>query len=402
MLIRSRFATNTLYLVISHGLGAILSFLLAAMIGRSLGESGLGYYASALAWVFPISLLADFGISTLIVRDAAKSPERGAGLVRFGVWLRWALAGGLMVVLALAALMLESDPTSRQVIWLAMPLVLIQPLYSTYSAIFRAQQRMGLIAVLHLGMLGSQVVLTAVALLNSASIQWVMVINTVTSGVQMAVAWWLYRQCCGNIKASEPDVKATLQAAAPFALAAFLGALQLRLNVLILDLLAPAAVVGVYAAAARFVDLGTLLARAVYDALYPALSAEQKDEKRNRTFYQAVGLLILGSVGLAVVFTIGATWLISLVYGGAFSGADDVLAWAGWALLPNILKNVRIVYWYARGQEAFTNWVYGISIGIQIVLGLLLIPTMGALGAVLAGAIADSISALLLWLHQER
>lgn len=398
---RSRLTSNTLYLVISHALGAVLSFLLAAMIGRALGESGLGYYASALAWIFPVSLLADFGISTLIVRDAARSPERGAALVRLGIRLRWALAGGLMMLLIVVAALVEGDAISRQVIWLAVPLVLIQPLYSTYSAVFRAQQRMNLIAALHLGMLVGQVVLTAIALTGATSIQVVMAINTVTSAAQMLVAWGLYRRCCAGITPQPIDLRATLKQAAPFALAAVLGALQLRLNVLMLDLLTVSAVVGVYAAAARFVDVGMLLARAVYDALYPALSAEAKPDQRQRTFYRAVSMLMIGGLVLAVVLTLGAPWLVEIIYGSEFSSADRVLAWAGWVLLPNIFKNVRIVYWYARGQETFTNRVYGLSIGAQVALGLLLIPTIGALGAVFAGAIADGIAAVLLWLHRE-
>ncbi|MBC8172002.1 MAG: oligosaccharide flippase family protein, partial [Anaerolineae bacterium] len=69
----SRLASNTLTLLTGNAGSAMLSLLLSVLIGRALGKDGLGVYAAALAWVYPVALLADAGLSTLITRDLAQA-----------------------------------------------------------------------------------------------------------------------------------------------------------------------------------------------------------------------------------------------------------------------------------------------------------------------------------------
>src|SRR5262245_51523528 len=105
----ARLSTNTLTLLVSNGGSALLSFVLSVLIGRALGQDGLGVYATALAWVFPLSLLADFGLSTLITRDVAQNLDSAADILRETTFARIVLGGGLMLILALTAPFLSSD-----------------------------------------------------------------------------------------------------------------------------------------------------------------------------------------------------------------------------------------------------------------------------------------------------
>ena len=106
--LKDRLSRNTLALLISNGGSALLSFGLSvligrllvedalglerrvdpALIGRVLGQEGLGVYAAALAWVFPLSLLAEMGIGTLITRDIAQTPDAAHAYVRQSVRVR--------------------------------------------------------------------------------------------------------------------------------------------------------------------------------------------------------------------------------------------------------------------------------------------------------------------------
>ncbi|MBN8621087.1 MAG: oligosaccharide flippase family protein, partial [Anaerolineae bacterium] len=72
----NRLSRNTLILLVSNIGSALLLFALSAIIGRAYGKEGLGVYSTAMAWVFPLSLIAEFGLNTLLTREIARQPER--------------------------------------------------------------------------------------------------------------------------------------------------------------------------------------------------------------------------------------------------------------------------------------------------------------------------------------
>lgn len=373
----------------------MLSFILAALIGRALGDAGLATYATALAWVFPLSLLADFGMSTLLTREIARTPSQASALLKTTWVARLLLGGTLMTALVASAPLLHDDPQVIDALRLSAPLILVQPLYGSYAAVFRARQDMRPVASLNLGMLGAQVLLTGLALAAGTDIRGVMALNTATSTGQLAAAWWLYRRRPAAVGASPPPLAALLWQARSFALAGVLGALALRLNLLLLGQLSSLAVVGAYVAAQRFIDAGAVLARGVYDAAYPALAADASHLKR--IFRRVLAWLTAGAIVFGMGVSVGAEILITAVYGAGFADAVPVLQLAAWSLLPNVLRNARIVYWYARGEEAYTNRVYVVSLILQSVLALLLMPRFGAIGAVWVSILTDTAASLMLW-----
>src|SRR5690606_28023937 len=74
------------------------------------------------------------------------------------------------------------------------PLVLVLPLFSTFTAVFRARGSMTPIPVLNIGMLGVQVALTVWVFTSGGNVLDVLAVNMLTSVGQAAAAWWIYRR----------------------------------------------------------------------------------------------------------------------------------------------------------------------------------------------------------------
>lgn len=194
------------------------------------------------------------------------------------------------------------------------------------------------------------------------------------------------------------QVYGLLRRAWPFALAAVLAAVQLRLNAVLLERLATTGEAGYYAAAARFAEAGRVIPNALFGALFPALAALAADRySLERAFRRVMlGLAVFG-LALALVVTPLAGALLGLTYGESFSPAAPVLAAAMWGLLFALLRGGRTLYWYARGGEQFTNAVTAATLALQLALGLWLIPAHGAVGAALVGLLTEAMALLLLW-----
>jgi O-antigen/teichoic acid export membrane protein len=372
------------------------------LVGRSLGQDGLGVYATALAWVFPLSLIAEFGLGTLMTRDLAQSPDAAENYLRATTLARLWLGGGLMLALLILAPFLSSDAAVVAGLQISTPLIVILPFFGAFTAIFRARQAMWAIPPLNLGMLIAQVVLTALVFQTGGGVLAALVINTLTSAGQLIAAWgvyqWKFRTSIQTQSMVSLQMMTLLKRAWPFALAAILAALQARAGTILLERLTDTAQVGYYAAAARFVEAARMIPNALFGALFPALAALVAQlDKFHHTFRRVtLGLAGFGLL-LGIGFTLFATPVMLLTYGNSFASAIPVLQIAMWSLLPALLRAGRTLYWYAQGQEQFTNIVTGAVLLAQIALSLWLIPVHGAVGAVVVSLITETAAFILLW-----
>ncbi len=306
----SRLSRNTLTLLLSNMGGALLSFAISALIGRALGTEGLGVYAVAMAWVFPLSIAVEFGLGTLMTREIAQDAHSAHAYLETATLSRLLIGGAVMLLLVAAAPLISSDPLVIAGLQISAPLVIILPFYSGFTAVYKARGEMWAIPWLNIGMLFAQAVLTAAVLLAGWGVIAALVVNVLTSAGQLVAAWAIYRWKFytsppaplslwrGGVERSETGVRLLplLRRAFPFALAGFFAALQTRLSVILLERLATTAEVGYFSAASRFVEAARLIPNAFFGALFPALSALAADRLlMQRTFRRGmVGLGVFG------------------------------------------------------------------------------------------------------------
>lgn len=404
---RSSVSRNTITLLTSNVGSAALSFILSVLIGRVLKQDGLGVYTAALAWVFPLSLIAEFGLGSLMTRDIAQTPDSADAYLRSTTLARLWIGGALTLALVIFAPLLSDDLAVIAGLRISAPLIVILPFFGAFTAIFRARQAMWPIPPLNVGMLVIQVALTAVVFLAGGGALAALIVNTATSAGQLVAAWavwrWKFRLSIGTRRALSLRITLLLRRAWPFALAAVLAALQTRAGTILLEKLTDTAQVGYYAAGTRFVEAARMIPNALFGALFPALAAlaAQPDAFR-RTFHKVT--LGLGGFGIALglICTIFAAPIMSLTYGAAFVPAIPVLQIVMWSLLPGLLRAGRTLYWYALGREQYTNIVTGVTLIVQIAVSLWLIPRAGAAGAAIVSLITETLALILLWLPAMR
>lgn len=377
---------NTLILLVSNLGSAILAFALSLLIGRTFGQAGLGVYVAALAWVYPLALIVEGGIGTLITREVARAnPEQtSADYLQPAIRSRLILGGVVMIAIMLSApFLLSRDPEVIAGIRLSAPLIVIQPLYSAFTAVLRARQQMRPILVLNLSMLGAQMILTLSALALGGDVLTALLINTLTSAGQVIAAGWLI----SGERAPEPLPMLELtRRALPFAIAGVLAALQMRTGLLSLEIAQDLGAAGLFGAAIRFSEAWRILPNAVFGALFPQLSAGEAGRFRRvilaLTLYGMVGGLIGGLL---------ATPILALTFGADFIDGAPVLQLALWAVGLAIIRIAIGLRWYANGRERAVNVVLLLILVVQVGLSLWWSPLYGAIGAALAWLIAEGV-----------
>lgn len=394
---QARLAKNTIILLLGNAGTTILSLMLSILIGRNLGESGLGTYTTALAWVTPVALLAEFGLATLLTREIASDPQATHSLVNTAIRIRFWMGSGLSIGLVLVAPFLSQERLIVLGIQLSAMLVWIQPLFSTYTSVFRARQAMLPITLLNLGMLLTQVVLTWLLLLQAQRVEGVFMINSATSALQLFATWLIYRWRFRAGKACVTQAMPLMQQALPFAIAAVLAALHMRLNILWLEQVWNSAETGYYAAASRIPEVVRVASIAFFDAAFPLLVSLSGNANLLRQYLRRM-LVGLGITGLAfaAAATLAGPFVILFLYGEVFINAIQPMIILSWATIPLLLRSTLTFYGYVQRDETFVNSTVFVSLVARMLFCALLIPPYGASGAALAHLATETFGMLLL------
>jgi O-antigen/teichoic acid export membrane protein len=414
---------NTVYLLLSNLGSAALAFLLSVLIGRELGAAGLGIYATVMAWIFPLSLVAEFGLGTLMTRDVAQDPSVSGRYIRLAVNARLWIGGGLTLLMMIGAPLVSHNPDVARGLQLSAPLILIFPLFGTYTAILRARQIMWPIPWLNIGMLVIQVLITAIILQLGGQVLSTFVINTLTSFGQLLALWWIWQRWfdptaaawfsrMGRLLQSDHEFRIwwrairgwwiqewiifkssaipLLRLAWPFALAGLLAAVQVRIGIVLLERLAAPEEAGAYAAASRFSEAARVIPNALFGAVFPMLATVAQERHQLQRLFSRLFVGLTGyALLIGLIFQFGASLILQWTYGAAFEGSAVLLQLIMWILLPGLLRNGATLYWYAVGRERFINTITVLMLGIQMVISFTIIPTTGAIGAVIALAIVE-------------
>ncbi|MCQ3931149.1 MAG: hypothetical protein DPW16_11890 [Chloroflexi bacterium] len=407
--LRNNFSHNTLILFANNGLTALLAFSLTVLIARGLGDAALGRYAAIMAWVLPLSLLTEFGIGTLITRNVARQRDEAQHYLSMTHPLRWMIGGGVIVAVWIFAPLLSDDAQIIAGLRIGIFLALIDALFASYTAVFRAWEMMWPILILNTGYLALQVVGAVVVVLMDGSVVGLLAVIVAADGVQLAATWGLWKKINltpqpplqrgeGERQAQDINMGNLLKQAWPFMVAGVLATLQLRMVILILQGQVGNEAVGWYAAANRVVEAGRMLPNAAFGALFPMLVAlVDNPPKMRRVFRQAALFLVVYGVGVGGMAFIAGRPFVRFVFGEHFEQAGAALVILAWAILPGGLRGLITLRLYAYHREWWVNAITGVALIIQLIVGVWLIGEYGLTGAAWTIVLAEIVLAGLLF-----
>jgi O-antigen/teichoic acid export membrane protein len=143
--------------------------------------------------------------------------------------------------------------------------------------------------------------------------------------------------------------------------------------------------------------LGMLTLRPV---LFDAVSSGDRARER-RTLW--VWLAVVGGVSVAGAFlaTVLKDWVVALALGKGFRGAADLLPWLAWGYAIQTVQTIFEAMIYSQQRTGRLLAVNVVAAVTSLLFYALLIPPMGARGAVIATVASFSVScATCLWLSR--
>ncbi|HBP00433.1 MAG: Membrane protein involved in the export of O-antigen and teichoic acid [Candidatus Uhrbacteria bacterium GW2011_GWF2_41_16] len=386
-------AKNTFYFTLASVGQKILAFFYFMLLAHVLMPERTGMYFLALSMTTIFSVVADFGMNSVVIREIAKYPEHAEAMIRQTLGLKipfiFLASGGAIILSNL----LGYDPGIRFLIFLASFIMAADSLSLLYYGALRGFQALKYESI---GILfGQLITITFGGLILWLRPELPYVVAVLIAGSVFNVffsARPVIRRTSLNVLIptwNKSAIWTLLCAAFPFALAGLFVKIYSYIDSIFLSLFMGTAAVGVYSIAYKFTYAFQFLPMAFVAALYPGMSAmviEDKDRLAH-LFEDAMWYLMLLAVPLTFGIWAVAPDLVRLP-GEQYQNAAPVLQTLVFVLIPVFLDFPIGSLLNAANRQNTKTALMGATMIINVVLNAIFIPFFGIHGAAYAALVS--------------
>lgn len=376
---------------------ALLQYLLFFVAARYLGAADYGAFSLALTLALLAAPLCDLGTSVALVCTGSRRPDEL--LQQFGASLL--LRGFTFVPVALLAIGVGLGVGyDTDFVALFAPLfvaAVADGIGNLCSAACQSQERMATSALIQV----SRNLLRGAALFGTLAIGGGPLALSISFAIASILGLWpALRQVAQGraIPYRRADLGPALRAAAPFGLAILATILHTQIGVALLGVYAADDEVGRYHASARFVLLLQMLPQVVAMASAPLAfrTGAQGLEPSARLYrIKLTALALLGLLASLVLSTQG-DWIVATCLGEKFRGSEVLLIALAPIVFVKFVSSALGDTLSAISRQDRLSLGCWLALFANVTVSLLLMPTMGAMGAVVATLASESFLLLFL------
>lgn len=393
-----RAAANTGIVFLGQVLAKIISLVVILYLARYLGKAGFGRYSLVFAYLGFFSLITDFGLDQIIVRDIVSNRSSLERLFGNAILLKLLLSL-IAITLASVVLLVLSYPFYTKILIFVASLSLIFSYQSpsfgnVFTTIFTANLSRVYVTAIDLG---SRIFVAALIILLIAfkrPLLEVVLVNVLGLAAGFLVLYFLSRRFI------KPDFsldftlwKYLLRQSLPLALSSFFVMVYFRIDVILLSLWKTEVAIGYYAAAYKLTESFNMIGSAFIVTLLPVASRfyASAKESMSKAYQMSLKYLLIFMVPVGIGTTYFSRDIINLAYKGDYSASSTALAILVWAELF-ILLNMAISTFLIsiHRQKAFFIMTFALML-INIFLNYLLIPKLSFVGSSIATVVTEGV-----------
>lgn len=390
-----RILANAAYRLLADAGSKVASVVFFVVMARELGDEQFGVFAFGFAFVTIASTLGNFGQDQILTREVARDHGLLDRYFANTLAIKVVLAGVSLAATIGIAAAAGLDPETRDVTILLGLAVVLELLMSTCFASYQAFERLEYIPVA----LISQRFLTAAvgiaALLGGAGVVASAGIYLAGAVVGFVLAIWLLLDRVARPRlAVEPrEWWPLMRAAVPIGLAGVFAVILFRVDTAMLAAFESKSVVGDYSAAYRLFEATLFVSWSVGAAVYPVFSrlTPSTEPTVGFVYERSLKLVTALTLPLAVGAAVLPAQVIGTLYGDQYDDATSALRLLAPAIGLYGLSYIGGYLLVSQNRQRVLTVVYGLVALENVLLNLVLIPTLSLEGA----ALGTSISQLL-------
>ncbi len=417
----NRVARNSIAPIILNLFNRGIDFAFAFVMLRILGAADAGIYYYAIVVFVWFDIFTNFGLDVFLIREASRSRERARQFLLNTSYLRFFLVFACVPLLLGFILLRQAlvDPALDQQALIAIGLLYIGLAPASISkgltALFYAFEKAEYPAAVTTITTINKTVLQLIALLLGYGIVGLagasIIVNVVTMGVLAWSAWRILGigktapvtlepaaesepAPVITAKPDNPMIRRMVGESWPLMLNHFLATIFFQIDIVILEAMRGARIVGQYSVAYRWLLALNIIPAFFTQALLPVMSRQAEEDRAAlaRTYTLGVKLLVALAVPLAVAFTFMAEGLVLFLGGQDFMPAGaialQIMIWSipiGWM---NSLTQYALIA--VNLQRSITK-AFALAVTFNIVTNIIFINQFGYRAAAVTTILSEAV-----------
>ena len=395
---RHFYSSLTLLLLLNILIKPVWIFGIDRQVQNVVGLTVYGTYFSLLNFSIVFSFLLDWGFTGFFNRQLAAQSEGLTTAAGKFIYIKL-----LFVLLYAAAVMLAAWLTGVDHWEILLAVIIIQSLTSLFvflRGIITAQQWFRTDAWLSILDKGLMIIICGgfllwPALTGSMTIYSFLWIQVLCSAAAVLTAAVLVCKKAGLFTTSHPVINRSItRQVLPFALIVLLMSAHYRMDGFLLERIHPdgARQAGIYAAAYRLLDAGNMIGYLTASFLLPFVARHQNiGSVTGAVVNNTRHLLLVFSMVVSVAVFFLADFVQAVLYHSADPYVSTVLQWCLPALIGYSLVQVYGTVMTAMGNIVSFCTIVLASLVVNVILNVLLIPSLGAKGCCIAAVISHGL-----------
>jgi O-antigen/teichoic acid export membrane protein len=398
-------ARNSGFLLINGIATNIISFFAMLYIARYLGPEDYGIFSFAFAFIYFFSFIPDMGVHQILVREAAKEPEKAGKLIGNGTIIKFFLAFVALILTLIIINVIGFPPSTKNALYIASLGLLISGT-GAYGTIYEAKLRMEYSLLFNFVSRVCLLIFVFLAVAKHSTLNaFVLASVSATFIHNLLMVLFSKKLVKVSFNVDFTLIKQLLKESIPIAIASVFTVVYFKIDVLMLSFLRGDAEVGFYSAAYRLTDALVFLPSAFTTSTFPLMSRYFKDSFDSFSFAYARTFKYLFAAGLliAVLVTFASEKIILIFYGPEYQKsviALQILIWATAITFISVLVSSTCV---SSGNQQIISKTAILAAFLNVMLNLILIPSNGYAGAAVATVLSVLGSTMfgLFWIHRN-
>lgn len=385
-------AISTAAQVVAKVLHLALNVVASLALIRYLQPDGYGDYVFVLSIAALFGLLSDLGLSKIAVREISRDEAHSSSILGTAIAgkLILAVVAAVLVQLALAAM--GSRGELRVAVGVA-SLMYVTEAFLSLVVVFQVRLRMQYEALVTVAIQSVDTVLILVLVALGADLVQLVAAPVLSGAVGCVVALVIARGRFGaRLDLDLRRLPHLLIEGAPIGITLLIAVAYLKLDSVLLALLATARDVGLYGSAFRPVEYLLLASGVLITPMFPLLARwyATQPARFSFTYWRATDALLAVFVPVPILLFWVAGPLVTAVFTEPFAPAAVPMRILAIALVCMVVSAWQSFALLAAGRQRITVMYDAVALALNIGLNLLLIPSLGHIGAALS-ALATSV-----------
>lgn len=384
-----RAVKNVIAILTGDATSKALAVVATVLLARYLGPEDYGKYCSVLSFIYVFVIMADFGLNDLMIRDVAVDHSLASQYLGASVVIKIISSTVCALLLVSSVYVLGYSTEMRLYMVVLSATILFVTFCNTVSSIFKAFEKMQYSSFIMIINSTLFLILIAVLIYANGSLLEILFSRVVAVFIGSLIAYILIVKTITtpNYTNIVYNSRRLITGAFPFLAIGLVHTLYFNLDIIMLSKLKGSIYVGWFSPAANDLFFGLIIIpSAIATVTYPIFSRKYAEEAGgfSEYFNFTMKILIILGVAISMGTFLLAKEIIDFIFGAKYDNSVIVLQIISMSITFAFVRDLLGYGWASVRKVKTLMYLNVISLAINAVLNLILIPLYAHIGAAVA------------------